>query len=120
MAKYKALKDVPPEIKAGDIVEFKKPLVPSYKGLFERYVAPKDDEEDDKDLITNPDRNALKARATELEINFASNIPTDRLIELIKEAEEKSADPDNSSDGEDKDDEDKDEDDKSDEKETEE
>jgi hypothetical protein len=36
-----------------------------------------------------PDRNELKAKATELGITFASNIPTDKLKELIAEAEAK-------------------------------
>ncbi len=151
--KYKALMDVPPMIKKGDIVEFKEPLVDSYKHRFEKagdedeitlhngteektaIIAPdleelkshlaeegvewRDDmtvvelfsimkdvsekkakseaetETDDDDLDNGgngggaPDRNELKARATELGITFASNIPTDKLVELIKEAEEK-------------------------------
>lgn len=157
MTKYRAKVDVPPGIKAGDVVDFKDPLVPGYVPLF--------DKADDGDELTNrtagdnlnsertatinpsldvlkahleelgiefrddltvielfqllsdaeakrlsgdggqgsdggeddggedksgaPDRNDLKARATELGINFASNIPTDRLVELVKEAEDK-------------------------------
>lgn len=95
MPKYRALQDIPPGIKKGDVVEFKDDLVPSYKKLFERYSAEQDEDESDTDtekaIITNPDRNALKERATELGITFASNIPTERLMELIKEAEEKQA-----------------------------
>lgn len=94
MPKFRAKVDVAPEIKKGDIVEFNDPLVEGYKNHFE----PVEDGEavddavvDDPDLIVNPSRTALKARATELNINFASNIPTDRLVELVKEAEEKAA-----------------------------
>ncbi len=92
MAKYRAKVDVPPGIKAGDVVNFEEPLVPSYEKLFEK-VGESDDEDDDADktFVGNPDRNTLKDRATELGINFAPNIPTDRLIELITEAEVKAA-----------------------------
>lgn len=99
--KYRAKVDIPPNVKAGDIVEASEELVP---GIKERLEPVSDDEEltelgqvDDggnKTLITNPSRDELKARATELEINFASNIPTDRLIELIAEAEAKKAEED--------------------------
>lgn len=148
MTKYRALMDVPPGIKKGDVVEFKEPLVDSYKHRFEKAgdddevtllggaeektaiinpnlddlkahlaeegvewrddmtvvelfatmqelhdkkTAPPEKEAEEDDGVGNgaPDRNALKARATELNITFASNIPTDKLVELIKEAEEK-------------------------------
>lgn len=153
MTKYRALMDVPPMIKKGDVVEFKEPLVDSFKHRFEKagdddevtllggaeektavinpsldelkaHLAekgvewrddmtvvelfatlqelhdkenqPPEPEDKDKDEDNGggngegaPDRNQLKARATELGIVFASNIPTDKLVELIKEAEEK-------------------------------
>lgn len=38
-------------------------------------------------LTVNPSRDDLKSKATDLGIQFASNIPTDRLVELIAEAE---------------------------------
>jgi hypothetical protein len=91
--KYRAKVDIPPNVKAGDIVEANDELVPAFKSLLEKVG---DDEEltdlsdnDDGVIIANPSRDELKARATELEITFAPNIPTDRLIELIKEAEAK-------------------------------
>lgn len=94
MPKYVALQDVPPSVKKGDIVTIKEPLVPSYKDKFAPYSPAqaeetKPDADDGKTVVRNPDRNALKDRATELGINFAQNIPTERLIELIQEAESK-------------------------------
>lgn len=92
--KYRAKVDIPPNVKAGDIVETDEELVP---GIKERLEPVSDDEEltelgqvdDDgnKTLITNPSRDELKARATELGITFANNTPTDKLVELIAEAE---------------------------------
>ena len=41
--------------------------------------------------VINPSRDELKKEAEELGINFAQNIPTDRLLELIKEARVKKA-----------------------------
>lgn len=84
MTKYRAKVDVPPGIKAGDIVDFQEPLVPSYASRFEPYNEPAE-----KEAVINPSRDELKARATELDITFAPNIPTERLIELVKEAEDK-------------------------------
>ena len=99
--KYRAKVDIPPNVKAGDIVEAHEELVP---GMAERLEPVNDSEEltelgqvdgsGEKTLITNPSRDELKARATELGINFASNIPTDRLVELIAEAEAKAGDGD--------------------------
>lgn len=89
MAKYRAKQDLPPNIKAGDIVETENDLIPEYVPLFERVG--EDEEVSDKTVILNPSRDELKARANELGINFASNIPTERLMELVKEAEEKKA-----------------------------
>jgi hypothetical protein len=111
MTKYRALQDIPPNVKAGDIVEVKNKLVPAYEKLLrpiaEGASEPEDTDVDNpkKTLVTNPDRNDLKKRATELGINFAPNIPTDRLIELVTEAEKKAAEEtddssDDSSDGE--------------------
>lgn len=91
--KYRAIRDIPPNIKKGDIVEINSPLVEAFAQRLEPLTeeaeeAPVKVEDEKLEIITNPDRNALKARATELGITFASNIPTDRLIELIKEEEE--------------------------------
>lgn len=99
MTKYRALADVPPNISKGDVIEFNEPLVDSYKPLFERFV---EGENEDTDLIVNPDRNALKERATELGLNFASNVPTEKLIAMIeeKEAEDKDEDEDDDKDEE--------------------
>jgi hypothetical protein len=47
--------------------------------------------DDDTNDATVPERTALKSRAAELGLNVASNIPTARLRELVKEAEEKAA-----------------------------
>ncbi len=98
MTKYRAKVDVPPGIKAGDVVEFSEPLVEGFKNQFEladsseditQHEEGVDDEGGDRSkIIGNPDRNALKARAAELKIDFAPNIPTDRLVELVKAAEE--------------------------------
>lgn len=94
MAKYVAVKDFPPNIKQGDEVEFKdeihENLVPYFQPI-SGAVSKQDDETDDT-IVTNPDREKLKARATELGITFASNIPTARLMELIKEKEAELAD----------------------------
>lgn len=96
MARYRAVSDFPPSVKQGDVVEFEDDLLPELKPYFERYV---EDELTDKTvtdetdtIVTNPDREKLKARATELEIPFASNIPTARLMELIEEKEAELAD----------------------------
>lgn len=96
MAKYIATADIPPNVKAGDIVEVNQKLIPEFAKVLvpapaEEQTEPTEPIDDGKTIITNPDRNALKARATELEINFASNIPTERLLELVKEAEERVA-----------------------------
>jgi hypothetical protein len=89
MTKYRALADIAPHITRGDIVNFQEELVDGYKKLFEQVGDSEVIEGESEGLIGNPDRNALKARATELGINFAPNMPTDRLVELVKEAEEK-------------------------------
>ena len=96
MAKYKALQDVPPHIKAGDIANFEEPLIPEYQKLFEAYtgeeVAASADENDPvRTALINPSRDDLKKRATELDIFFAPNITTDKLLELVKGHEEKLA-----------------------------
>lgn len=111
MAKYRAKVDIPPNVKAGDIVTVDGELIPEFKAVLEPYVeetAVDETDDTEKTLINNPDRNALKEEATRLGLTFASNIPTDRLIELIKEAKEKdetSEEPE-TSDDEDKSDED--------------
>lgn len=87
MAKYRALVDVPPGIVAGQIVSFKEPLVDGYKPLFTPVTAEEAKEDGVKTVIANPSRDELKARAAQLEITFASNTPTDKLIDLIKEKE---------------------------------
>ena len=100
MAKYRAKVDIPPNVKAGDIVTVDGELIPEFKAVLEPVVeetAVKETDDTDSDktlarfvsLINNPDRNALKEEATKLGLTFASNIPTDRLIELINEAKEK-------------------------------
>jgi len=99
MPKYRALVDVPP-IKQGEIVTFKDPLIPEFKSKFERYTGEQpetqqtagDNDDPVKTAIVNPNRDELKDRATKLGINFASNIPTTTLIELIQEAEAKRQD----------------------------
>jgi hypothetical protein len=96
MAKYKALQDVPPFIKAGDIANFDQPLIPEYQKLFEAYSGEEaaveiDDDDPLKQALINPSRDELKKRAQELEIDFAPNITTDKLLELVKTAEEKKA-----------------------------
>jgi len=87
MAKYRAKVDVPP-LKAGDIMEASEPLVPEYADKFER-VGSKTETVSEKQPLVNPNREELKARATELGVAFANNIPTERLIELVEEAEAK-------------------------------
>lgn len=92
MAKYIAVKDFPPNIKQGDEVEFMddldETLKPYFRSANEVSAEEKVEGQDTDDtIITNPDREKLKARATELEIPFAPNIPTARLVELIKEKE---------------------------------
>lgn len=94
--KYRAIRDIPPNIKKGDIVEINSPLVEAFAQRLEPLTEEVEEasakvEDEKPEIITNPDRNALKARATELGITFASNIPTDRLIELIKEEELRSS-----------------------------
>lgn len=93
MAKYKALQDLPPHIKLGDIVEFGEPLVPEYQKIFEAYngdeeVAEIDENDPVRTALINPSRDDLKKRATELDIYFAQNITTDKLLELVKDGEE--------------------------------
>ena len=94
MGKYVALIDIPPNIKAGDVIELGE-LTPDFEKLTRPLdggeAEAKDDEDPDKEAVINPSRDELKARATELGINFAPNMPTERLMELVKEAEEKAA-----------------------------
>lgn len=97
MAKYRAKVDVPP-LKAGDIMVAQDPLVPEYADKFER-VGEDAEAVDEKQPLVNPSRDELKARATELDVTFASNIPTERLMELVKEAEDKKAAEENSGEG---------------------
>lgn len=105
MAKYIAVKDFPPNIKQGDEVKFRDKLgetvAPYFRPVSE--VASEEDEDEDDTVVTNPDREKLKARANELGIPFAPNIPTARLIELIKEKEAELADDSDGSDEEDAD-----------------
>lgn len=96
MAKYKALADILPIVKAGDIVELQEEPIPEYRSLLQpvgegEEVTDNVDEDDPLTLVTQPSRDDLKKRASELNINFAPNIPTERLIELIGEAEAKKA-----------------------------
>lgn len=87
MAKYRALKDSPPSIKVGDIVTFNDPLIPEFASKFEPVSDDEGGDDDDKQIIGNPSRDWLKARAAELEIVFASNTPTAKLQELVTEAQ---------------------------------
>jgi hypothetical protein len=89
MAKYRALVDIPPSVKAGDIVEANEELIPEFKSKLE----PVSDDEgvEEKTLLTNPNRDFLKAEAAELGLTFASNIPTDKLIAIIDEAKAEKA-----------------------------
>lgn len=94
MAKYRAKIDIPPGIKAGEVHEFKDELLPEFAPHFEKVG---DNEEtveldEDRKSLINPSRDELKARANELGITFASNIPTDKLLELVKEKEAENAD----------------------------
>lgn len=89
MTKYEALVDIPPSVKKGDIVELKDAPIPEFAKKLKLVgnEVEAEPEGSDKTVITNPDRTALKARATELKIVFADNIPTAKLVELIQEAE---------------------------------
>lgn len=97
MAKYRAKQDVIP-IKAGDVVEFNDPLLPELANSFELY----DGEEETKDFVDelndstksegtvsviNPSREDLKKRAAELQLDYAPNITTPKLLELVSQAE---------------------------------
>lgn len=97
MAKYRAKKAFPPNIKVGDIVETDKELIPEYAPHFERV----DGDSSEKEEIINPSRDELKAKATELGIDFAPNITTDKLMALVKEAEDKNEGDGGAGDGED-------------------
>lgn len=93
MAKYRALVDIPPNVKAGDIVSATEEIVP---GLKDKLVAVGDDEElsdttGNISLEGNVSREALKKRADELNIDYASNIATAKLFELVKEAQDAKA-----------------------------
>lgn len=105
MAKYRAKVDVPP-LKAGDIMEASEPLVPEYADKFERVGDDTEETVVEKQTLVNPSRDELKARATELGVTFASNIPTERLMELVKEAEDKKAADEGAGDGDSDDDDD--------------
>lgn len=100
MARYRALVDIPPRVKKGDVVTLKEDPIPEFKSKLEPVGRVVDDEEDNgngdggdgtKVRVGNPSRDELKARATELGITFANNTPTDKLLELIAEAEIKVA-----------------------------
>lgn len=102
MAKYRALVDIPPHVKKGDVVELTKDPVP---GMKERLEKVGDDEKvtdvsGNIDLTGNVSREQLKARADELNLEYAGNISTAKLFELVKEAQEaKAPADDNSGDG---------------------
>lgn len=84
MPQYRATKDIAPLIKEGDIVTTKEDLIPEYEGIL---VPVSGGDDAGKSTVINPNRDELKARATELGITFASNIPTDKLMSLVAEAE---------------------------------
>lgn len=93
--KYRAKEDIPPNVKAGEIVEVEGELIPEFKGVLEPVVAGNDEDEDEGDgkieTIVNPDRTDLKARAAQLGLDYAPNIPTSRLLELVQDAEKEAA-----------------------------
>lgn len=94
MPKYRALVDIPPNIKAGEVVEVNDELIPEFKKKLELVSGnDEDDEVDDatKSGVVNPSRTDLKARAAQLGVDFAPNISTPRLMELVKEAEDAEA-----------------------------
>lgn len=111
MAKYRVVKPINSRVKVGDVVELNDPIIPEYKDKL--VPASEDDEvttqtagDNDhpvKTAIVNPNRDELKDRASKLGINFASNIPTVTLIELIQEAEAKRQDGTGEGQGDDKD-----------------
>lgn len=112
MAKYRAKQDIPPNVKAGDIVEANEELTPEFKALLEPFngeeaASEYDDSDDDGSdsddtIIANPNREDLKNKATELGFTFAANIPTAKLVEIIEEAERANNSGDNGdSDGDD-------------------
>lgn len=112
MAKYRAKVDIPPVVTAGMIVEANAPLIPEFQSKLEAVTEGEIDipvsEEDpvnpdtpvegaeatettettEKTPVINPDREALKEEARNLGITFASNIPTDKLFNLVQEARE--------------------------------
>lgn len=102
MAKYRALVDIPPSVKAGDIVEALEELIPEFKSKLE--LVSDDEKVEEKTLLTNPNREHLKAEAAELGLTFASNIPTDKLISIIDEAKAEKAKDDADKDDDDGDD----------------
>ncbi len=115
MAKFRAKSNAPYPYREGDIVEFQEPLVGGYVNHFEDYAGdaevtniydrnPLNDPtaggtqldlgrtpggSTSTEVVVNPSREELKAEADELGINYAPNIPTDRLFELVKEARAK-------------------------------
>lgn len=112
MTKYIARKDNPPAFKVGDIVEAENELLPIYKDMLEKYdgdleVGQNANDEDGKIIegtalndgakheeVGNLSRDDLKARADALGIDYAANISTAKLVELVvaKEAENESDD----------------------------
>jgi ssDNA-binding replication factor A large subunit len=92
MPKYRALVDVLPNIKAGDIVTINDDLIPEYKNKFERVIDESGSDEDtDKTEIINPSREDLKAKAAEYGLDHAPNISTPKLLELVQAEEERRA-----------------------------
>ena len=98
MGKYVATQDMPPKIRAGDVVNFKDELTDSFKPYFRPFNSDTDEEGEETHLtagdndhpvttgLVNPDRNQLKAKARDLGINFAENIPTVAPTQLIQDA----------------------------------
>jgi len=91
MTKYRALVDIPPNIKAGEVVEVNDELIPEFKKKLELVSEDAEVDETTKSGVINPSRTDLKARAAQLGIDFAPNISTARLMELVKEAEDAEA-----------------------------
>jgi hypothetical protein len=93
MGKYRALVDIPPTVKAGDIVTLTEDPIPEYVGKLQPVgddvkAADGEETDDEKILLGNPSREWLKARAEALGVDHAPNIQTAKLIELVKEAVE--------------------------------
>lgn len=88
MAKYRVkTAGIFPGFGVGDIVSAEEELVPGLKAHLEPYAG--DEEVTKKSEIINLSRDDLKARATAAGVDFAPNITTEKLQQLVIEAEKK-------------------------------